>query len=146
MATTEAKPLSGKYTVSIRLLGCSRSFRAGRGTRSKCGSKRRQSAGESDASRWFGFLPSAFPVRPKYPILNRHIKSLTYNSFMSLAAWYLQNSIMSMTSAVWYLQKVDQCARLAGEATELSQRGRHESDRRAWLQILADEIGADMDA
>jgi hypothetical protein len=51
-----------------------------------------------------------------------------------------------MTSAVWYLQKVDQCARLAGSATELSQRCRHESDRRAWLQILANEIGADMDA
>ena len=65
---------------------------------------------------------------------------------MMSAAWYLQNSIMSMTSAVWYLQKVDQCTRLAGEATELSQRCRYESDRRAWLQILANEIGADTDA
>src|SRR5258705_6191628 len=65
---------------------------------------------------------------------------------MTSAAWYLQNSIMSMTSAVWYLQKVDQCARLAGSATELSQRCRHESDRRAWLQILADAIGTDMES
>jgi hypothetical protein len=65
---------------------------------------------------------------------------------MTSAAWYLQNSIMSMTSAAWYLQKVDQCARLAGEATRPSQRCRHESDRRAWLKILAEEIGADMDA
>src|SRR4051794_37423005 len=105
MATTEAKPHSGKYTASIRLLGCSRSFRAGRGTRSKCGSKRRQSAAESDASRWLEFLPTAFPVPPVCPILNRHINCLTYNSFMS------------MSVAVWYLQKVDQCARLAGEAT-----------------------------
>jgi hypothetical protein len=55
-------------------------------------------------------------------------------------------SIMSMALAAWYLQKVDQCARLAGEATEPSQRCRLESDRRAWLQILADEIGADLDA
>jgi hypothetical protein len=51
-----------------------------------------------------------------------------------------------MALAAWYLQKVDQRARLASEAAELSQRSRHESDRRAWLQILANEIGADMDA
>jgi hypothetical protein len=53
---------------------------------------------------------------------------------------------MSMAVAAWYLQKVDQCSRLAGKATKPSQRCRHESDRRAWLQILAKEIGADMGA
>jgi hypothetical protein len=45
--------------------------------------------------------------------------------------------------AAWYLWKVDQCARLAEQATDPCERARYISDRRLWLQILAAEIGAD---
>lgn len=48
-----------------------------------------------------------------------------------------------MSLAAWYLHKVDQCARLAEEASEPSQRCRFESERRFWLQILAEKIRVD---
>jgi hypothetical protein len=43
-------------------------------------------------------------------------------------------------TAAFHLHKVDQCARLAEDAAEPSHL---ESERRAWLQILAREISAD---
>lgn len=47
-----------------------------------------------------------------------------------------------MSLAAFYLHKVDQCAHLAEEA-EPCERRRFVSERHAWLQILAGEIGAD---
>jgi hypothetical protein len=47
-----------------------------------------------------------------------------------------------MSMASFYLQKVDQCARLADDA-EPRERARFRSERYAWLRSLAREIGAD---
>ena len=47
--------------------------------------------------------------------------------------------------AVWYLHKVDQCARLAEAATDPRNRSRYISECREWLQILAQEIGVDVE-
>ena len=51
-----------------------------------------------------------------------------------------------MSLAAWYLHKVDQYARLAEDAAEPSQRCRFESERRFWLQILAETIQVDNEA
>jgi hypothetical protein len=48
-----------------------------------------------------------------------------------------------MSLAAWYLHKIDQCARLANDAAEPNQRCRLESERRFWLQILAEKIQVD---
>ena len=48
-----------------------------------------------------------------------------------------------MSIAAWYLQKMDQCARLAKETSEPRERSRFESERTVWLQLLAQEIGMD---
>lgn len=47
-----------------------------------------------------------------------------------------------MSLATFYLHKVDQCARLADDA-EPCERDHFISERQAWLDILAREIGTD---
>jgi hypothetical protein len=49
-----------------------------------------------------------------------------------------------MSLAAWYLHKVDQCARLADAARDPCDHDRFVSERCEWLQVLADEIGADV--
>jgi hypothetical protein len=43
----------------------------------------------------------------------------------------------------WYLQKADQCARLAKATVDPSQRAEFETERRLWLQLAAVEARAD---
>ena len=49
---------------------------------------------------------------------------------------------MSLVS--FYLHKIEQCARRADEATDPCDHDRFVSERCEWLQVLADEIGADV--
>lgn len=49
-----------------------------------------------------------------------------------------------MSFAAWYLHKVNQCARLADDATDASDLERFASERSEWLRLLAEEIGADV--
>jgi hypothetical protein len=49
-----------------------------------------------------------------------------------------------MRLAAWYLPKVDECARLAADATDPRDHARFLSERHHWLRILADEIGTDV--
>ena len=49
-----------------------------------------------------------------------------------------------MRLAAFYLHKVDECARLAGDARDARDQSRFISERRHWLQFLADEIGTDV--
>jgi hypothetical protein len=51
-----------------------------------------------------------------------------------------------MSPAEWYLHNVDKCARLAEDATDPSERAEYLSDRDAWLQVLAEEMGTDVAA
>jgi hypothetical protein len=46
--------------------------------------------------------------------------------------------------AAWYLHNVEQCARLAGAATDAHDVARFASERCEWLGFLAEEIGADV--
>jgi hypothetical protein len=71
-----------------------------------------------------------FCVKPKRTILHRRHIARGYNNPPMFAAWYLQ--------------KADQCARLADEATDPCDRDRFVSERSEWLRALADEIGADV--
>jgi hypothetical protein len=48
---------------------------------------------------------------------------------------------MSLVS--FYLHKVDQCARIADDATDPCDRARFVAERYEWLRVLAEEIGAD---
>ena len=48
-----------------------------------------------------------------------------------------------MSLASFYLDKFDQCARLADDAAEPCERDRFISQRQVWLRVLAGEIGAD---
>jgi hypothetical protein len=50
----------------------------------------------------------------------------------------------SPVRAAFYLHKVDECARLAGDARDPRDQSRFISERRHWLQFLADEIGTDV--
>src|SRR3954454_9934029 len=50
VATTDANPVSGKYTASMRRFGFSKYFRTGRLTDFRCGSNRARSSDERDAS------------------------------------------------------------------------------------------------
>ena len=49
-----------------------------------------------------------------------------------------------MRLAAWYLHKVDECARLAGDATDPREHTRFVSERHHWPRILADEIGTNV--
>ena len=48
-----------------------------------------------------------------------------------------------LPTADWYRYKIDQCARRTRAAVEPNPRRRFEAERKLWLQILAEEIGAE---
>jgi hypothetical protein len=41
-----------------------------------------------------------------------------------------------MSPAGWYLNKAEQCARMARNATDLQRRGAYEEEQKLWLQIV----------
>jgi hypothetical protein len=43
--------------------------------------------------------------------------------------------IASMSQIDWYIQKAEQCARLAASASDSSQRSKFETERTLWLEI-----------
>jgi hypothetical protein len=48
-----------------------------------------------------------------------------------------------MSLAAWYLHKIDQSARLAEDAADPGQRSCFESERKFWVQILAEKMQVD---
>ena len=50
-----------------------------------------------------------------------------------------------MSLASWYLYKVDQCGRLADDATDARDLEHFASERCEWLRLLAEEIDADVE-
>jgi hypothetical protein len=42
-----------------------------------------------------------------------------------------------MSFAAWYLNKADQCRRLANEATQPQRRDAYEEEQKRWLEIAA---------